>query len=845
MKNYANPLFGKDFRKVGAVKRIAAWVMVLLISVCYAPSLTYADTDSSNEIVYNDAKDSTSSVNYEEILGDAMEYGIVADKYTQNGHTETNFAAKYCYINNPNISPDRSGDGETPFLVGKFDSKQNGFKIDGSTIDGTAIKAFDFYLNETYKDTAKDLVYTDNNSKINFSFLTEDEIDSQITAMQNHVTEQSKALASKTATIQLPSKVIDMNNLTIDATKYADDAVIYVNFPEDSEYNTCSNLNYNINMKKNQLIVFNYAGKDVVIRKVNLNVDGESVAVRDSSYAIQHIIWNMPNATSVQFVDNIGGTFLIPQKDAKVVSGNGGGLLVTGGEITCNGEWHYALTKRKYPNNKTFKVDTKGSINLEGSKTLEGREFTDGDSWTFKLEAVTDGAPMPDNSEVTIKPTSGDSESFRFDTITYKKSDLNGESEATFKYKITESGSVEYVTNDSNTHYVTVTVKDNGTTKLDVTASYDNGDTDTDTSKAVFVNKFKKTEPAIKKVTVSGTKTWDDLDNAGNTRPDKITLNLLQNGEKIDSIDVTPDSDGNWNWSFDPQVKCDDDGNAYTYTVEEVTVDGYTSKVEQTESTDDELTFNVTNKLKATGSVELKGEKQLENRDFQDGDSWTFKLEAVTDGAPMPENTEVTINPTSGNSETFSFGKIDFSRSDLDGAKEKTYKYKITESGSVADVVNDSNAHYVTVTVSFNGSENLKATATYDNGNGEENASKSVFVNTFKKVAPAVKMVTISGTKVWDDDENSENTRPEKITLNLLQNGEKIDSVDVTPDSDGDWTWSFGEQEKYDNDGDEYTYTVEEVAVDGYTSTVEQSDSSDDTLTFTVTKTNDTEKKGT
>src|SRR5699024_736343 len=54
----------------------------------------------------------------------------------------------------------------------------------------------------------------------------------------------------------------------------------------------------------------------------------------------------------------------------------------------------------------------------------------------------------------------------------------------------------------------------------------------------------------------------------------------------------------------------------------------------------------------------------------------------------------------------------------------------------------------------------------------------------------------------------------EAITINLLQNGEKIDSVDVTAE-DG-WTYSFTALDQFDGNGDAYEYEIEEIAVDGY-----------------------------
>lgn len=77
--------------------------------------------------------------------------------------------------------------------------------------------------------------------------------------------------------------------------------------------------------------------------------------------------------------------------------------------------------------------------------------------------------------------------------------------------------------------------------------------------------------------------------------------------------------------------------------------------------------------------------------------------------------------------------------------------------------------------------------------------------------------VSVEGTKTWDDADNQDGKRPVQITVNLLKNGQKVDSKTVT-EADG-WKWTFDNLDKYENDA-EITYTVEEETVEGYTATV-------------------------
>ena len=75
--------------------------------------------------------------------------------------------------------------------------------------------------------------------------------------------------------------------------------------------------------------------------------------------------------------------------------------------------------------------------------------------------------------------------------------------------------------------------------------------------------------------TLSGMVFWADDDNAGKTRPKSVTINLLKDGNKIDSQEVTADRDGIWAIEFEvPGTYWD-----AVYTVTEESVEGYTTKV--------------------------------------------------------------------------------------------------------------------------------------------------------------------------------------------------------------------------------------------------------------------------
>lgn len=74
-------------------------------------------------------------------------------------------------------------------------------------------------------------------------------------------------------------------------------------------------------------------------------------------------------------------------------------------------------------------------------------------------------------------------------------------------------------------------------------------------------------------------KVWQDADNAYNTRPDAILVNLLQNGSVYSTarLDTTL---AIWTYTWEKLPELDNNGVKYVYTVAEIPVPGYTASVE-------------------------------------------------------------------------------------------------------------------------------------------------------------------------------------------------------------------------------------------------------------------------
>lgn len=90
--------------------------------------------------------------------------------------------------------------------------------------------------------------------------------------------------------------------------------------------------------------------------------------------------------------------------------------------------------------------------------------------------------------------------------------------------------------------------------------------------------------------------------------------------------------------------------------------------------------------------------------------------------------------------------------------------------------------------------------------------------------------VSITGTKVWNDSNNKDKIRPNEITVNLVVDGEVIETT-TTNEASG-WNFSFSNLPKF-ADGREIKYEIVEVTVKGYTTII----TGDIDSGFTITNT--------
>ncbi|MEO1770388.1 Cna B-type domain-containing protein [Candidatus Enterococcus ferrettii] len=254
-----------------------------------------------------------------------------------------------------------------------------------------------------------------------------------------------------------------------------------------------------------------------------------------------------------------------------------------------------------------------------------------------------------------------------------------------------------------------------------------------------------------------GSKIWDDQNNQDGLRPDSIEVQLLANGETVQTKTVTEQDD--WAYQFLDLPK-NKDGRPINYTILETPVSEYTVSIDGN---------NLINKH-IPEETEIKGAKQWEDNNNQDG--------------KRPES--ITVN-------LLADGEV-ISSKEVSSKDEWIYQFtnlpKYKDGSEIHYTVTENTIpNYVTSIDGFN----LKNSYTPEE-------------------------TEIKGTKQWEDNNNQDGKRPESITVNLLADGEVVSSKEVS--SKDEWTYQFTNLPKY-RDGSEIHYTVTENTVPNYVTSID------------------------
>ena len=483
------------------------------------------------------------------------------------------------------------------------------------------------------------------------------------------------------------------------------------------------------------------------------------------------------------------------------------------------------------------------SVTLGAKKVLEGKDLEAG-KYSFELKKA-DGTVV----ETVTNAADG---TVTFSPISYDESQVG-----THKYTISEvAGTETGITYDKTVQEVEVTVEKVSATELKATASKEAND-------LVFTNTYTpaKTEVPVKKV-------WKDENNQDGKRPTSVTVKLLADGQDTGKT-LELNAANNWAGSF-TNLDADKGGTPIKYTVVEVTVTGYTSDV----TGDAASGFTITNSY-SPETVVVKATKNWDDANNQDGKRPTKitinlladgqkhdskEVQAAADGtwtveftklAKYKDGKEIKYTVTEEAVAEYESTITDFTITNK--YAPKAIDYKVTKVWNDANNQDGKRPESVTVQLfkSVDGSkpvavEGKKLTLTakdktdantwvasftnlpqYEAGKEIAYSIKEVDVPAGYKASVTGQVVTnnytpetvvLSGTKVWKDNNNQDGKRTRSVKVQILKNDKEVVQEIEVSEATG-WKFESKALPKYEN-GKLIKYTVKEVVVKGYTSTI-------------------------
>lgn len=444
------------------------------------------------------------------------------------------------------------------------------------------------------------------------------------------------------------------------------------------------------------------------------------------------------------------------------VTDDGNGTLTP---VVTYGDGDPLAFENVYGGDAEFPLDIAGAKQIVGAQDGLNVPVLKADDYEFTIvgNPAQDGTPAPMPAVTTVANDA--SGNVTFEDIVYTMENTFGHASATgvatltagrtqvFTYTISESGSVDGVTNEQGTKTVEVTVTDLGGGKLEAEVTSVKTDEGADFA---FTNVYD-VKPTTSSLTGKGgfaiTKKLTS-DTGRKLAKDEFSFQLTSG----DTVVATASNDADGTVSFDgieftkpgtydyvlsevndgkPGV--DYDATSYNVTATAEDQGNGTLKVtwEMPQAVDGAVTFaNVYDPADAT--VTLGAGKTFAGADLKDA-QFTFQLTGADESTPMPEGAKDGVS-TATNDENGSivFGTIAYD-------KPGTYKYTVSEvNDEQGGVTYDDTTYEVTVTVTDDtATGTLKAAVSYGD------ADAMVFSNQYKKpVEPAKPTIPKTGIDV-------------------------------------------------------------------------------------------------
>ncbi len=380
-------------------KRITSGVVAAAVVLGTLAVYPFQNGDKVNAAEYEAA----SAVNFSSILGDAVDFGIVANSYEQNKHTETTYAVKkYNNLSGDVNEVDYITSQTAHFMMGEFvkhDTDPNNHLI---TFGQKQTALYYYFVGskqvmEGFTGPVNTGDSISGNFKTQYPFNTEgkavfdwsvsDDVNTYIQGVLDKATNSSSEISSRASDSNycVPDNCIELNSnnktLTINLVNSPDynfeNRVVYVNVTAEMLPALAQSEGVRIIKPSSTIVVFNIestvkgitvksdtnttADDGIHLNTIKVTADGVDVYSTSGSMGenknnkgntnkqvndeiCEKIIWNIEGNRNVE-LDNTAGTFLITDSGSHVnVSGSCAGWVVAGGTIQNNAEWHYIYT---------------------------------------------------------------------------------------------------------------------------------------------------------------------------------------------------------------------------------------------------------------------------------------------------------------------------------------------------------------------------------------------------------------------------------------------------------------------------------------------------------------------
>lgn len=519
-------------------------------------------------------------------------------------------------------------------------------------------------------------------------------------------------------------------------------------------------------------------------------VDGGTITLKDGQRAV---IKGLPSGTTFTVTETGSNKNGFTTTDTVTADPNNDTTDGIANGTIVGGSQQSVSFQNNYKADEPLTYDVSDDLNVQ--KILDGRDWRDGDEFTFNVQALDGYAPT--QTEVTIGKDTPDHKA-SFGTITFDK---DGE----FRYVVREDNDMESpiagIDYSNATYRLTVKVVDAGNGELKVeSAELEMFQDDTGAEKnpavavegttATFTNYYLSDQGTIN---IDGKKAYDDTTGDNPIAPNKFQFQMealggyVTDGGSRDNLTVSADDTpkptentqgnvttiGNVGNEFHmPTIYFDgnDVGNTYVYKITEVkgseagmtydensyeievtvteeadpeSEDGHVHIVATANKTPQDLTF--TNKYEPTaakleGDDAIHGTKTLEGRQMKEGETFYFQLSALNNNAKTVLANPETVTVTDQNAMDFAFADMTFT-------KVGKYTFQVnevaddkgTETTDTDGMTFDTNIATVTVTVTDgNDSDDpadhgkLLASVSYGNDKHSNVTDRAQFTNVYK-----------------------------------------------------------------------------------------------------------------